>query len=47
VSRLKTWVLRGGGGPSAAPPLLNDAPASPASQRLASSPPALANNPRF
>ena len=47
VSRLKTWVLCGGGGLSAAPPLLDDVPASPASRRLASSPPALANNPRF
>jgi hypothetical protein len=34
-------------GLSAAPPLLDEATASPASRRLASSPPALANYPRF
>jgi hypothetical protein len=43
---LKTGVLCGDGGLSS-PPLLDDVPASPMSRRLASSPPALANHPRF
>jgi hypothetical protein len=44
----KTRVLCGGGRRlSAAPPLLDDAPASPVSRRLAFTPPALANHPRF
>lgn len=47
VSRPKPWVLCGGGGPSASLPLLNDVTTSPASRRLASDPPALANHPRF
>ncbi|MGZ5441204.1 MAG: 4Fe-4S dicluster domain-containing protein [Thermoanaerobaculia bacterium] len=46
ASRLFSEALCGGGGPSASSPLLDDVPASPASRRLASGPPALANHPR-
>jgi hypothetical protein len=47
VSRLKTWVLCGGGGLGAAPPLLDDVPASPVSRRLAAKPTGARKSPTF
>jgi len=43
----KRWALCGGGNPPAAPSLLDDVPASPASRRLASASPASQSAHRF